>query len=76
MILDFDKWFQQRGSNHPLVGPERAILKTFCWYLTHESDRVTTQGVEFKVLQKMVAMEKAAPDEGGPAQGLRVGGKF
>jgi hypothetical protein len=33
-IADFDTWFRARG-NDPLVGSERAILKTFLWYLEH-----------------------------------------
>lgn len=35
-ITAFDVWFQQKGKNDPLTGPERAIIKTFLWFQTHE----------------------------------------
>jgi ABC-type Fe2+-enterobactin transport system substrate-binding protein len=31
-IDEFDKWFQG-GQNAPLTPPEKAIVKTFFWYL-------------------------------------------
>ena len=36
LVAAFDKWFQSYSpqGNEPLVRPERAIIKTFCYYLT------------------------------------------
>ena len=48
LITDFDAWFQQRG-NEGIVRSERAILKTFCWYLTQESERALVHGMEVKL---------------------------
>ncbi len=33
LILAFDPWFQGELKNAPMSGSERAIIKTFCWYL-------------------------------------------
>lgn len=35
LVAAFDKWFQSYGpqGNEPLVNSERAIIKTFCYYL-------------------------------------------
>lgn len=35
-IVNFDAWFQQAGKNDPLTGAEKAILKTWLWWKTHE----------------------------------------
>lgn len=35
LLKEFDAWFQQRG-NQPMVRSERAILKTFCWFLIND----------------------------------------
>lgn len=35
VIDGFDKWFQS-GQNAPLTPPEKAIVKTFFWYLEKE----------------------------------------
>src|SRR5581483_9540787 len=45
LIADFDSWFQQRG-NEPIVRPERAIIKTFCYFLIHEKNRTKLPGEE------------------------------
>lgn len=33
LIADFDLYFQHELTNEPLIQSERAIVKTFCWYL-------------------------------------------
>ena len=35
LILAYDQWFQDELNNAPMTGVERAIIKTFCWYLIH-----------------------------------------
>ena len=35
LIRKFDTWFQGRP-NDPLINSERAIVKTFCWWLERE----------------------------------------
>lgn len=45
LIKEFDSWFQARN-NAPIVRPERAIIKTFCYFLIHEKNRKKIPGVE------------------------------
>jgi hypothetical protein len=45
LLDEFDKWFQQRG-NDPVVRSERAIMKTFCWFLMNVRERSTIPVVE------------------------------
>jgi hypothetical protein len=35
ILDDFETWFIQSLGNESLSRPERAAVKTFCWYLTH-----------------------------------------
>lgn len=60
LLKDFDAWFQGR-ENEPLVRSERAILKTFCYYLAKEPERVKTHGVEFKTELKDGESEELGP---------------
>ena len=36
LISQFDDWFQQTP-NEPLTPAEKAIVKTFCWFLLEEA---------------------------------------
>jgi hypothetical protein len=45
VIGEFDAWFQAKG-NDPIVRSERAIVKTFCWYLMHERTRTKIPHIE------------------------------
>jgi len=40
LLSEFDSWFQSKG-NEPMSRPERAITKTFCWFLVNVRDRST-----------------------------------
>lgn len=35
-LAEFDAWFQSKG-NSPLVRSEKAIVKTFLYYLAHKA---------------------------------------
>jgi len=43
LIGEFDSWFQAKG-NDPIVHSERAIIKTFCYFLIHEKNRTKIPG--------------------------------
>jgi hypothetical protein len=45
-IAAFDVWFQQQADNAPLVGSERAILKTYLYFKTHETSVPTPSPTE------------------------------
>jgi hypothetical protein len=47
LLREFDAWFQKKP-NDPLIGSEKAILKTFCWFLIHEKERSPIPVVEEK----------------------------
>ncbi|WP_394831799.1 hypothetical protein LVJ94_35315 [Pendulispora rubella] len=34
-IKRFDQWFQTRLGNTPLTGSERAVVKTYIWFMHH-----------------------------------------
>lgn len=34
-IRQFEAWFCREGKNDPLIGPERAIIKTYLWMKLH-----------------------------------------
>lgn len=40
-IARFEQWFVSR-KNDPLSGPEKAIISTFCWYMTHVDQKPGT----------------------------------
>lgn len=45
LIGEFDAWFQAKG-NDPIVKSERAIIKTFSWFLMHEKARTKIPHIE------------------------------
>ena len=48
ILTAFNQWFQRRG-NEPLIKAEMAAIKTFCYFLTHETDRPKMPVLEEKV---------------------------
>lgn len=38
LVTEFEDWFQELG-NEPLVRSERAAIKTFCWFLSHQKHK-------------------------------------
>ena len=46
LIHEFDMWFQKEGKNDPLVGSERAAIKTFTWFLINVKNRSAIPVVE------------------------------
>jgi hypothetical protein len=36
-IKQFDLWFQKSGQNDPLTNSEWAIIKTYLWWKTHQT---------------------------------------
>ncbi len=45
VLHEFDLWFQGLG-NDPLIGPERAIVKTFCYFLVNRKNTTALPVVE------------------------------
>lgn len=40
----FEKWFESKGNNNPLVGVERSIIRTFlAWKLKYEESVVDSE---------------------------------
>ncbi len=52
LIGEFDAWFQKETGNEPVVRSERAILKTFCWYITHACNTTSLPGVTLPAEEK------------------------
>jgi hypothetical protein len=59
LIGEFDAWFQARpGGNDPIVRSERAIIKTFCYFLIHEKERTKVPHIEQQPGENHVATER------------------
>lgn len=62
LIAAFDLWFQNRGGNQPLVKAERAIVKTFLYYVTKTP---TDERPLLPVLEQKVQDDAQHGDSGG-----------